>query len=393
MPVDAEPPQTLGDLARSMQDRGVRRVHVLGWRDMADEASGGSEMHANEFMTRWAAAGFDIVERTSHAPGLASIERRNGYDIVRRGGRYGVFPRAVASEIARRMGPRDALVEIWNGVPWFSPVWFRGPRLTFMHHVHGPMWDQLFPPRVATLGRLLEARVAPPFYRRTEMVTPSEATRAELLHLGLHPDRVTAVENGVDPKWSPGGPRHPRPLVLGVGRLAPVKRFGLLLEAAATARESVPDLELVIVGEGPDRAELESWIARHGAASWVSLPGRLSDDDLRDLYRRAWVLSNDSLAEGWGLTISEAGACGTPAVVSDISGHRCSVVHGETGLLCEPGQLGPTLASVLRDPDRLDRMGRAALARSATLTWDASALGILRVLERDVTRRVSARGR
>ena len=73
------------------------------------------------------------------------------------------------------MGPYDALVEIWNGVPWFSPLWARRPNLTFIHHVHGPMWDQVMPGPLAPAGRFLEARFAPPFYRRGLTVTPSDA--------------------------------------------------------------------------------------------------------------------------------------------------------------------------------------------------------------------------
>ena len=65
------------------------------------------------------------------------------------------------------MGRSDALVEVWNGVPWFSPVWYRRPHMTILHHVHGPMWDQIMPAPLAGAGRLLEARLAPPFYRRT----------------------------------------------------------------------------------------------------------------------------------------------------------------------------------------------------------------------------------
>ena len=53
--------------------------------------------------------------------------RRHGYQVVRRGSRYSVFPRTTAAELAGRMGRSDALIEIWNGVPWFSPVWYRRP--------------------------------------------------------------------------------------------------------------------------------------------------------------------------------------------------------------------------------------------------------------------------
>lgn len=376
-------------LVAGVIDRGVRQVHVLAWRDLDDDDAGGSEVHADEFERRWAAAGLEIVHRTSAAAGRPPTDRRHGYDVVRRGSRYSVFPRAIAAELAGRMGPSDGLVEIWNGVPWFSPLWYRRrPSITILHHVHGPMWDQIMPGPLARAGRLLEARLAPPWYRRSDVVTPSEATRQELIGLGLVPSRVTAVDNGVDDFFSPGADpeadRSTAPLVVAAGRLAPVKRFRLLLEAAAVARRSVPDLRLRIIGDGPLRGDLEGWVRDHDAHGWVELPGYVSRPGLRDEYRRAWVVASASLTEGWGLTLTEGAACGVPAVASDIPGHRCSVRDGETGVLAPPDRLGEALAAVLSDPDRRASLARAALERARTLTWDASALGVLRVFHRVV---------
>ena len=172
---------------------------MLAWRDLDDPDAGGSEVHADECERRWAAAGLEIVHRTSAAVGQPATAERNGYRVVRRGSRYSVFPRTIASELTRRMGPYDALVEVMNGVPFFSPVWCRRPRLLFLHHVHGPMWDQILPGPFAALGRTLEARIAPPIYRRGLTATPSEATREELIELGFDPERVVAVPNGTDP--------------------------------------------------------------------------------------------------------------------------------------------------------------------------------------------------
>ena len=259
---------------------GVRRVHVLAWRDLDDPDAGGSEVHADEFMRRWAAAGLDITHRTSEAVGQPSTSTRNGYRVIRRGSRYSVFPRAVGSEWIRRMGAYDALVEVWNGVPWMSPLWCRKPRITFLHHVHGPMWDQLLPRPLAGVGRALEARFAPPFYRRSLTLTPSDATRDDLLGLGFRSDRVVAVNNGVDPMFQTGGERSASPLVLCVGRLAPVKRQDELIEAAVIARRRVADLQLVIVGDGPLRPALEARVAAHGASDWISFAGRLTHADL-----------------------------------------------------------------------------------------------------------------
>ncbi len=366
---------------------GVRRVHTLAWRDLDDPDAGGSEVHADEFMRRWAAAGLDVLHRTSAARGRESESLRNGYRVVRRGGRLSVFPRAVVAEMTRRMGPYDALVEIWNGVPWLSPVWCRRPRITFLHHVHGPMWNQILPAPAAGFGRLLEARLAPPFYRRTQVVTPSDATREELLELGFRPDRVRAVPNGVSEQFQPGGERAEQPTVVAVGRLAPVKRFDELLRAAEVARRRVPHLRLELVGDGPMRRDLENLARELGATEWVTFHGQVSHADLVEHYRRAWIVASASLAEGWGLTLTEAAACGTPAVATDIRGHRSSVVAGATGVLAPLERLGDAMADVLVDEGLRARLGSAALTRARTLTWDASATGILEELHAEAVRR------
>jgi glycosyltransferase involved in cell wall biosynthesis len=108
---------------------------------------------------------------------------------------------------------------------------------------------------------------------------------------------------------------------------------------------------------------------------------------LREEYRRAWVVASASLAEGWGLSLTEGAACATPAVATDISGHRCSVVDGVTGVLASPGELGAALAGVLADPDRRAQLGSSALARARTMTWDESARGVLAVLRQVVVER------
>ncbi len=70
------------------------------------------------------------------------------------------------------------------------------------------------------------------------------------------------------------------------------------------------------------------------------MAGRLSHEELVAEYQRAWLVSSASLAEGWGLTLTEAAACGTPAVATDVSGHRSSVIDGVTGVLAPLDQLG-----------------------------------------------------
>jgi glycosyltransferase involved in cell wall biosynthesis len=375
----------IGDIAAAA---GLRRIHILAWRDLADVEAGGSELHAAMVARLWAEAGIDVTMRTSYAQGSPPESVRNGYHVIRRAGRYMVFPRGVLAELAGRHGPRDAMVEIWNGVPWLTPLWARGPKVTWLHQYHGDMWKMVLPPNLARVGEVLERRVAPPLYRSQRVVTLSASSREELVRqLGLRRDRVSVVPPGIDPRFSPGGKRSATPLVVAVGRLMPVKRFDDLISAMASVRRALPGTELVVVGEGAERERLEDLVEQLDATEWVRLPGHLSDTELVDLYRRAWAVASASVAEGWGMTITEAAACGTPAVVTDIGGHRDAVVDGVTGVLAPPHRLGPEIEAVLLDATRRQRLGAAALTRASTFTWEATAAGTLAVLADEARRR------
>jgi glycosyltransferase involved in cell wall biosynthesis len=267
-------------------------------------------------------------------------------------------------------------------MPFFTPLWARCPRIVFLHHVHAAMWRMVMSPGMARLGEALELRVAPPLYRHSRVLTPSESSRHEILTmLGIDPSRVSIVAPGVDARFHTGTSKSSSPLVLAVGRLVPVKRLELLVDAVARARQVVPGLRFEIIGEGYERARLEAKIKAVGGTSWIDLVGYVSDDDLADAYRRAWVIASTSLREGWNMTITEAGACGTPAVVSDIAGHRDALTHGVSGLLVDPGdEFVEALVQVLTDTGLRESLARGAVARARNLTWEATAATTLSAL-------------
>src|SRR5207248_2414351 len=194
MPTDASgggyPPRVaagskIGDLAAGA---GIRRIHLLSWRDLDDVEAGGSEVHAATVARFWAEAGLEVTLRTSFAQGQAPVVVRDGYRVIRRAGRYLVFPRAVGSELLGRHGPRDALVEIWNGMPFFSPLWAKGPRVVVLHHVHAEMWKMVLgddAPWAAALGNVVVQRVAPLAFRTSRIVTLSQSSRDDIIEL-LH---------------------------------------------------------------------------------------------------------------------------------------------------------------------------------------------------------------
>lgn len=379
----------LEQAAARLRALGVRRVESYAWRDLDDPEAGGSELHADEIFRRWAGVGIGVHHRASTSDEPREFDR-HGYHVVQRGGRYDVFARVALRQLVRRRPADTATIEIWNGVPWGSPVWAPRRTMVWMHHVHREMWAEALPRPLDAIGRTVETRIAPLLYRRSMFATLSESSADDIESLGIDRSHIAVIPPGVHERFTPDASRRSsHPHVVVVGRLAPVKRQRLALDALERARRTVPELTVDLVGDGPDRAVVESWIEDHDAAGWVRLLGRVSDADLVDAYRRAWLVLSASYAEGWGMSLTEAGACGTPSVATDIAGHRGSAVADVTGLLiADPddlaGALGRGVVHLVHDTSLRERMARASIEHAQGLSWDAVAARHLDLLARRV---------
>jgi len=175
-------------------------------------------------------------------------------------------------------------------------------------------------------------------------------------------------------------------IILAVGRLVPYKGFDVLIDAA---RNLPADSYVVIVGGGELRDELEYRIRRQGLAGRVILAGRLTEESLRALFKRAvlFCLPSVSRAEAFGVVLLEAMAYGLPIVASDIQGSGVPWVnqHGLTGLNVPPGDstaLAVALTQLLEAPERCEEMGRQARLRfEAEFTSELATHRVLAIYE------------
>jgi glycosyltransferase involved in cell wall biosynthesis len=375
----------------------IRSVLVVAWRDLDHPDAGGSEIHLHEILRRWAAAGLDVTLLTGGVPGAPRRVARDGYVVERAGGPVGgLLAMPWRARRRRRSSGADATVEVWHGVNFGGPLWIRGPRVAIAHHVHRPEFGYVLPRPVAWLARHQEGTVSPRLYRGTPLVTLSEPARVAFAGLGFDPAAITVVPPGVDRRFSPGAgdARSATPRIVTVARLWPQKRVDRLIEVVARLRAGRPDAELVVVGDGPCRPALEAQVAARGLGGAVRFTGTVDDAALVELYRSAWVLASASFGEGWGMTITEAAACATPAVVITNTGHRQAVVDGVTGVLAgDEDGLVAALDRVLGDPGLRRRLGDAAAERARGLDWDRAATAVLDVLVADAHRRARARRR
>jgi glycosyltransferase involved in cell wall biosynthesis len=226
-------------------------------------------------------------------------------------------------------------------------------------------------------------------YRQRTLLTAAPSARDEIVeHYGVDPSRITVAPHGIDDRFTPGGTRSPRPLVVAVARLMPQKGISDLLRAFAATRTRVPDLEAVIVGDGPHRARFEAESRALGGDGWIRFVGRTTDDELVDWYRRAWVACSASQREGFGLTLTEAAACGTPVVATRISGHVDAIAEGRSGLLATGvSELADAMARLLLDDDLRTKMSAAAVEHAESFRWESAAAALLQALADDAARR------
>ncbi|RPH37487.1 glycosyltransferase family 1 protein, partial [bacterium] len=181
-----------------------------------------------------------------------------------------------------------------------------------------------------------------------------------------------------------GEPRSPTPLIGYFGRLKKYKSVDHLLQAVRLVLEEVPALKVVIVGEGDDRPRLEALARDLNIQHAVIFTGFVSDQEKIRLLQQMWFKVATSSKEGWGLTVTEANACGTPAIASDVPGLRDAVQDGKTGLLYRYGDIADLAGKIkllLGDGEVRARLSAGALAWAALFSWDEAARKTIEVLK------------
>jgi glycosyltransferase involved in cell wall biosynthesis len=180
------------------------------------------------------------------------------------------------------------------------------------------------------------------------VVAISPAVRAELLASGYEPDRIHGLPNGVPVPAEPWRPRPDwttSPRAVFVGRLAPEKGLGVLIDAWPRVRAVYPGARLLLAGEGSERPVLEGWIDRLGLLGSVELLGATAD--VESLLRAADLFVLPSREEGMSIALLEAMALGLPAVATAIPGNLALIDDGMHGRLASPGDAEALARAIL----------------------------------------------
>ncbi|MGU3498266.1 glycosyltransferase family 4 protein [Mycobacterium sp. C31M] len=373
------------------RDAHVQRVLLLCWRDTGHPQGGGSEAYLQRIGSQLAATGIDVTLRTARYPGAARRDIIDGVAVSRGGGPYSVYIWAGLSMWAARIGlgplrrsRPDVVIDTQNGIPFLARLAYGRRSVLLVHHCHREQWP-VAGRRTGRFGWFVESRLSPRLHRRNQYVTVSLPSARELTELGVTPDRIAVVRNGLDdiPEATRPAPRSVTPRVAVLSRLVPHKQIEDALDAVAALRPDIPDLHLDIVGGGWWRQRLVDHAAALGITDAVTFHGHIDDAAKHEVVQRCWVHLMPSRKEGWGLAVIEAAQHGVPTIgYRGAGGLTDSIVDGVTGLLVDgPPDLVDGLRRLLADPVLRNELGAKARIRSAEFSWALSAESMRTVLD------------
>jgi len=353
------------------------RVLILNERDPRHPKAGGAETHVSEIFGRLARRGYEVTQLSAGFAGGAESEWVDDVRVRRLGRLARYYPAAVAVTARETRASRfDVVVECLNKVPYYSPLYARAPVLALCHHLFGEVaFQQVSWPVAAAVWT--SERLIPAVYGRRPFLAISESSKDDLVRRGIPAEQVVVSHPGIRRPRVPFSVERPRGHhVVYVGRLEAYKKVDVLLKAMARIAPRFPDARITVMGRGPARPRLEALAAELGLADRTVFTGFVSDDERDALLAEARVCVCPSEKEGWGLTVIESNATGTPVVATDADGLRDSVRDAETGFLVAdedvPG-FADRIGELLGDDELALRMSRAALAWSQRFDWDRAA--------------------
>ncbi|HMD14700.1 MAG TPA: glycosyltransferase family 4 protein [Bacteroidota bacterium] len=366
-------------------------ILIFNWQDIKNPQGGGAEVHMHQIFSRIVKMGHRVTLYCSSFEGAPSHETIDGINVIREGGRF-VYNLFVPIRYLTRFRKEqfDIVVDDFNKVPFFTPVFVRKPLYFIVHH----LFDR-------SIFREVALPIALPFYFieklgiavarifRIPVMVVSQSTKAELLKYRFPERDLDIVYNCVDHDiYKPDARRRSAsPLIACFGRLKKYKSVDHVLQAFASVIQNVPDARLLIIGEGEYRSSLENLAVRLQIQESVHFTGFVDEQTKVRLLQEAWFMVTSSSKEGWGLTVIESNACGTPVLASNVPGLRDAIKDDATGILYEYGnidELARKMIELLTDNALRERLGTNAIDWAKTFDWNIAAQQTLTLLEQRI---------
>jgi glycosyltransferase involved in cell wall biosynthesis len=358
------------------------KILIMIWRDIKHPQAGGSELYFHELAREWIKKGHKVSWISGGWKGCKKIEVIDGIEIERIGGDMSSHLLAPIAYLRMKEKP-DVIIDVENGIPFFTPLFSRKPRILHIHHVHKDVWARELSFPASKIGYFLEMYLMPLFYRRSKIITLSNSSANEIKkEFGL--DIAGIVNPGIGfPKYKKFK-KAKKPTLLFLNRIKKYKGVKYFLDALLILNKEIKGIEAFVAGSGDDLEDMKRYAKRIGLRN-VSFLGKISEEKKHELMQKSWIFVNPSLKEGWGIVNIEANYFGTPVVGSNVSGIKDSVIDGKTGLLFKQGDsndLANKIKKIIENKELREKMSVEARKHALKFSWSKKAEEYLKLINK-----------
>lgn len=381
---------------RVKETRNGLRILIFNWRDIKHTWAGGAEWYFQEMAKRWVLEGNNVTIFCGRDSKTRSNDVIDGVEIIRRGGFYTVYIWAFLYYVAKLRGKYDVVIDSENGIPFFTPFFVWVPKILVIHHIHKDYLKEnaVFSLRhirsfiLSHVAYLLESVIMPLAYNKVHTVTVSESSRQDIIRLGMGTsESISIVSPGVNINQYENIAKTTYPSFVYLGRLKAYKNIDIAIYAFKLYRKNNHTARFTIAGDGSAKPELESLVRDLHLRQSVQFTGKVEEREKIKLLSQSWAAIQHSSYEGWGMTVIETNAGGTPVIASDVNGLRDSVVNNKTGLLVPLKNikaLAVAMETITLNTDMRMSLSKGALLWSRNFSWDTISEQFMAIMRKEL---------
>jgi len=358
-------------------------ILILNWKDVKNPQVGGAEVIAFEFAKRLVKDSHKVTFFSRSFPNCVKEETLDGVKIIRRGNRLSVYLEAYLYYQSLKNKP-DKVIDMINTICWQTPSYVpKNNRIAYVNQLAKEVFFYELPKPISYIAYLLE-KFQYLTYKNTKFLCYSSSTKNDLQQMGINAKNISIFTLGLDhERYKAIREKTNYPLFIYVGRLVRMKRVDLCIRSFNLVVNKYKNAVLAIVGNGSDEERLvgiSKKLRRSKNVIFVNKNNFFLKKHKKDLkiklMQEAWGLLLPSVKEGLGMVVTEAAACGTLSIVSDVTGLRDSVIKNKTGLILseKPSkkELSGAIIKIIEDVKLRNGLSKEAIRWAKNFDWDKS---------------------
>ena len=342
------------------------RILWFAHRDIKNLKAGGAERTIYEVCSRLYKMHIEVHLVTVNPGNLLNYEIVDG--IITHRVKGNIKAHLSVRKMINKIGPDVIVDDMGHAVPWFSSWFTDKPVIIFFRHLHA----RSLPGQVNFLlakAIIFVERLYPVIYKNNIFVTESDTSENDLINLGIKIDRIVRIPPGVDLDLFHKGRKTDNVQLVYFGGLRKYKRPEYAIKIYENLYKKLDNLKLLVVGNGPLLNKIKDEI--NGKNYNIEFTGRIEYDELARKLRESWVNLHFSVTEGWGFSIMEASASGTPSVAFKVPGVVDAIIDNYNGFLVNNiDEFTDKILDIIKNEDKFTVNSRKF---AENFTWEKTA--------------------